>query len=283
VEGWNELQAQLDAAEIATRITSAARQSGNSEEQLKIKIINVLSDYFGDIVIDKARYEKAVKLSSGRTRRSDFLFGSLIIEFEPPEAFKGPTGGPHYKHAIRQAEELIAGEARVPEERERYFGIAIDGYRLGFVKFRRGSWVESAPLEVNAVTVMRLVEAIRGLERKALDVVLLVQDLGAQSDLARRLVPLFYSKLRFMKSKRTEVLFKDWRRVFTQVCSYSDRISNIFVHQILVEVLEEVCHTFWFKLSGAGFVDREGFDQFINCIGNLVIPFIDVPSEVVAL
>lgn len=50
----------------------------------------------------------------------------------------------------------------------------------------------------------------------------MVQDLGPDSDLARRIVPLFYEKLQSMKSSKTEILFKDWRRVFTQVCSYSE-------------------------------------------------------------
>lgn len=212
----------LNAGEIAKRILDAARVSGKSEEQLKIKITDVLADYFREIVIDKARYEKAVKLSSGETRRSDFLFGGLIIEYEAPASFTGATGGPRYKHAIKQAEELIEAEAHVKEERERFFGIVLDGFRIGFLKYRREQWVETAPQPVNAVTVTKLIEAIRGLERKSLDVALLVQDLGARSDLAQRLVPLLYKKLLSMKSKRTQVLFKDWRRVFTQVCAYSD-------------------------------------------------------------
>lgn len=161
---------ELDLSEIASRITDAARKAGKSEEQLKIRVTDILSDYFKEIIIDKASYERAVKLVSGKTRRSDFLFGSLIIEYEPPRAFTGPTGGPGYDHAVKQVEELIEGEARVPEDRERFFGIVLDGYRIGFIKYRRGSWTKSAPLEVNAVTVTTLIEAIRGLERKTLDV-----------------------------------------------------------------------------------------------------------------
>ena len=210
----------LNAGEIAGRITEAARLSGKSEEQLKIKTTDILADYFKEVVIDKARYEKAVKLSSGQTRRSDFLFGGLIMEYEAPGSFTGSNGGPKYKHAVNQAQELIGAEAH--EERERFFGIVLDGYRIGFVKYRREQWIDTGPQPVNAVTVTKLIEAIRGLERKSLDVSFLVQDLGARSILAQQIVPLFYKKLMSMKSKRTEVLFKDWRRVFTQVCSYSD-------------------------------------------------------------
>jgi SAM-dependent methyltransferase len=216
------LALDLNAGEIANRITEAARVSGKSEEQLKIKITDMLADYFREIVIDKARYEKAVKLSSGETRRSDFLFGGLIMEYEAANRCTGPTGGPRYKHAMNQAEELIEAEAGTKDERERFFGIVLDGQRIGFVKYRRGQWIETAPQPINAVTVTKLIEAIRGLERKSLDVALLVLDLGARSNLAQRLVPLLYKKLLSMKSRRTEVLFKDWRRVFTQVCSYSE-------------------------------------------------------------
>jgi hypothetical protein len=53
----------INTAEIAQRIRKTADLAGKSEEKLKLGIIDILSDYFREIVIDKARYEKTVSSS----------------------------------------------------------------------------------------------------------------------------------------------------------------------------------------------------------------------------
>lgn len=97
-----------EAVILEERIRKAADLAGKSEEKLKSGIIDILSDYFREIVIDKARYERSVRLSCGETRRSDFLFGGLLIEHAGSFV---TADSPKHKHAINQLEEQIAGEA----------------------------------------------------------------------------------------------------------------------------------------------------------------------------
>jgi len=76
------------------------------------------------------------------------------------------------------------------------------------------------PFDVNKNTVAKLIEAIIGLRRKALSAEELLKDFGPESQVARESIKTFYSKL-LKTSPRTQMLFEDWRRVFSQVCAYS--------------------------------------------------------------
>ncbi|MEM0348628.1 MAG: N-6 DNA methylase [Candidatus Caldarchaeum sp.] len=77
------------------------------------------------------------------------------------------------------------------------------------------------PYDINRETVVKLVEALRGLQRKSLGVESLVRDFGPQSDVAKRMVRLLYERLRGSNSARVRVLFEDWFRLFSQTTGYS--------------------------------------------------------------
>jgi hypothetical protein len=77
------------------------------------------------------------------------------------------------------------------------------------------------PYDLNRETVLRLVEAIRGLRRKKLAVDELLKDFGPKSDMAVNMVNVLYGKVVGSKSLKVEALFNDWKRLFSQVCAYS--------------------------------------------------------------
>lgn len=48
-----------------------------------------------------------------------------------------------------------------------------------------------------------------------------MRDFGPKSRITEEVLRAFYSALESPKSDRTEMLFEDWRRIFSQVCSYT--------------------------------------------------------------
>jgi len=85
----------------------------------------------------------------------------------------------------------------------------------------RDTWLLRGPYEVTRESIVKLIEAIRGLGRKALKVDLILKDFGPESELAAKSIRELYGKLLDPKSGRTAILFEDWLRLFRQATGYS--------------------------------------------------------------
>jgi hypothetical protein len=224
----------IDIEDIAKEIKEVARQSSSEEDLrqgvefiIKTKIIEQLKQVekveipYTSWRPPKARYE--VTLVSGA--RLDALYGHMIIEYEKPGSFGKPeeskaTSG--FEKAVEQVKGYIRDHAEVEARLPRYFGVVLDGYKIGFVRYRQAlnDSEKKGPFEVNRNTIAKLVEAIIGLRRKALGAEELLKDFGPESPVAREAIKTFYGRL-LGTSPRTQMLFDDWRRVFSQVCAYS--------------------------------------------------------------
>ncbi|MGC9086546.1 MAG: Eco57I restriction-modification methylase domain-containing protein [Thermoproteota archaeon] len=219
----------LDVEEITEEIKKAALES-TTEEDLRINVEYVIKSKIIEKIKElekteipyaswkppKAKYE--VTLVSGV--RVDALYGHLIIEYEKPKTFESRSG---FEHAVEQVKEYIVTHANGNEVRfPRYFGVVLDGYKIGFVRYREANknFESKGPFEVNKNTVAKLVEAIIGLRRKALSAEELLKDFGPESQVAKDTINGLYDKL-LGTTSRTQMLFEDWRRVFSQVCAYS--------------------------------------------------------------
>jgi hypothetical protein len=218
----------IDAEEIAKEIVRVAQES-ISEEDLKQGVEYVLRSKVIERLKEaerteipytswrppRARYE--VTLVSGL--RADALYGHLIIEYERPKTFETRSG---FEKAVEQVKSYIVTHAEVEARFPRYFGVVLDGYKIGFVRYREAikGFESKGPFEVNKNTVAKLIEAIKGLSRKALGAEELLKDFGPESSAARETIKAFYNKL-LRATPRTQMLVEDWRRVFSQVCAYS--------------------------------------------------------------
>jgi hypothetical protein len=225
----------VDVEEVAKEILEVARDSV-SEEDLKQGVEYVLRSKvierlkmaekteipYASWRPPRARYE--VTLVSGL--RADALYGHLIIEYERPRTFDSRSG---FEKAVEQVKSYIVAHAEVEARFPRYFGVVLDGYKIGFVRYRETikGFESKGPFEVNRNTVAKLIEAIIGLRRKALGAEELLKDFGPESSAAREAIKALYNKL-LRATPRTEMLFEDWRRVFSQVCAYSpDKIRGL--------------------------------------------------------
>jgi hypothetical protein len=207
---------EVNPSKIAEEIKRHASESEN-EEQLKIRVENLLrSKVFDKWNIPWAPYEHRDVVSGVR---KDALYGTVIIEYKAPRKLETKS---EFEKAKEQVKKYIADEAKDAKFYPRYFGVVLDGYNISFVRFRKNEWEEQdRPLEVNAQTVLRLLEAIRGLKKKPIDAEFLLIDFGPRSETSKKAISMLYEKLRRSKSERTKMLFDDWKRVFSQVCAYS--------------------------------------------------------------
>ncbi|MEM2742244.1 MAG: N-6 DNA methylase, partial [Nitrososphaeria archaeon] len=158
-----------------------------------------------------------------------------------------------FEKAKEQVKEYIKTEAVAPEYYGRYFGVIIDGFQIAFIRFRKGNWEETEALEINAQTILRLLEAIRGLKRKPIEARFLLEDFGPESNITKSSILTLYKTLISSKSSRTKMLFEDWRRVFSQVCAYSkEKLEGLIDYydvkenrKIDVEKLMFAIHTYY--------------------------------------
>jgi len=175
-------------------------------------------------------YEHRTKISG---RREDALYGTVIIEYKAPKKLVGAE----FEKAKEQIKDYIKEEAgNKPENYGKFFGVILDGYKISFVRFRRNQWVATEPTELSEESVYRLLEAIISLKRKAIDADSLLTDFGPESGTSEKVISVFYEALEKTKSTRTEMLFRDWKRVFSQVCAYSPaKLEGLVEHYGLVK------------------------------------------------
>ncbi len=75
-------------------------------------------------------------------------------------------------------------------------------------------------------------------------------DFGPQSELSKRVIRVLYESIADKNTDRTEMLFGDWKRVFSQVCSYSkDKLVDLVKYypigkKVDVERLLFAIHTY---------------------------------------
>ncbi|MDI6903082.1 MAG: N-6 DNA methylase [Methanocellales archaeon] len=239
---------QLDTNKIANEIREHASESKN-EEELKIEVEKLLDPIIKRWNI-KASYEHKSRHEISGVRK-DALYGTVIIEYKAPGKLESKS---EFAKAKEQVKKYIKEEAVDPKYFGRYFGAIIDGYRISFVRFRKNEWEEQEePLEVNAQTVLRLLEAIRGLRRKPIDAEFLLLDFGPRSEMSKRVILVLYEALKRSKFGRTRMLFDDWKRVFSQVCAYSpEKLAKLIDYygledrkDIDVEKLMFAIHTYY--------------------------------------
>jgi hypothetical protein len=215
----------VDIEEVANEIRKAASEAENEpqlthdvEYILRSRVLDRLDVPWGRWLPPKAKYEAT--LISGV--RPDVLYGHVVIEYERPGKFNTPKG---FEDAVEQVKMYIIEHSQHLESRwPKYFGVVLDGFKIGFVRYREvlKGFESKGPFDVNRSTIARLIEAIIGLRRKALNANNLLGDFGPQKTIAQDAIKIFYEKLR-RTTPRTEVLFKDWKRVFSQVCNYDPK------------------------------------------------------------
>jgi hypothetical protein len=208
----------LNASQLAKELKERAQTSSN-EEELRIGFAVVLDPILKSWNIKPAyeRHASGVRCIVSGVRK-DALYGTVILEFKAPGKLKVKR---EFEGAKEQVKKYIKNEAVIPEYYGRYFGVLTDGFQISFIRFRKSDWEETEALEINAQTILKLLEAIRGLRRKPVEAGFLLEDFGPESEISKSSILALYNALLNPHSPRTRMLFEDWKRVFSQVCAYS--------------------------------------------------------------
>ncbi len=244
---------EINIDEVLTCLKTAVRLA-QTEEDLRVrasfcieeKILKSLG------ITQIGRYEYTF-ISGGR---ADALYGHVIIEYKAPGRLSTQRD---IVRAKEQVIRYIMKEAEVEARYKNFLGIIISD-RIAFVRYDpvTKQWLLRGPYDINRETVIKLIEALRGLRRKKLGVNELLADFGknpktkAMSPLAQKAVKILYKKLVNSKKPRVRMLFEDWKRLFSQATGYSpsklkglEKEYNLGVKNIDYDALLFAIHTYY--------------------------------------
>ena len=210
-----ELQ-NVNIDEVLTGIRTAIRLAQN-EEEVRIRVSKCIEDkVLKPLGIDQVGHYEYTLISGARI---DALYGHVIIEYKAPGKLSARSDVAKAKEQIIR---YIMEEAKVKERYRNFLGVIISD-RIAFVRYspREDAWLLRGPYDITRETVIKLVEAIRGLQRKSLVVDTLIRDFGPDSPIAKKTVRLLYERLIHNSKPRVMTLFSDWKRIFTQATGYS--------------------------------------------------------------
>jgi len=205
---------EINIDEIVINLKNAIIKSLNHEE-LRRNVTNCLEEKIlkplGLGEIERLEYS----LSS---KRVDALYGHIIFEFKTPGKLSSKAD---IESAKNQVIEYIKRKSKSEEEYRKYLGIIISD-RIAFVRYdyREKRWILRGPYDIRREVVIKLVEVLRGLARKPLDVNTLIVDFGPRSYIAKKAIPTLYKKLISTKNEKTKLLFEDWLKLFKQATGY---------------------------------------------------------------
>jgi methylase of polypeptide subunit release factors len=240
-----KLTEPVDLDKILAELKHAAASSEN-EEALRIKASSTLeAEVITKFGLSPGRYEYTV-VHGGRL---DALYGHVLIEYKSPGKMSKEVD------ITKAKEQLIAyieKEAKTETSFPLFLGVILSD-KIAFVRFneKTKTWLIRGPYDLNKETVLKLVEAIRGLGRKKLAVDELLRDFGPRSTITTRIVRILYGKIISSKSPKVEALFNDWKRLFSQVCAYSpDKLKGLkaeyeLTNKIDYDAMLFVIHTYY--------------------------------------
>lgn len=213
---------------LSKEIRHVAEQS-TTEEDLKIGVQKLLDDALIQLGVTKSlvKFEKKIY----KSRRADALYPAVAIEYKRPHALNNESV---INQATNELSDYLKGLSRSEKISRKVVGIALDGYKILFIRARGTSSTKSkqkqltlegavisepdiekvGPLPINEFTVEQLLTYLRQLNRKILDAQTLANDFGSKSTLGRSTVNLLHKKLFYSKNPKTTILFKEWNRIF---------------------------------------------------------------------
>lgn len=199
---------------IHKKILNEAEAAG-SETELQIEVTQILRDYFKKFGINYKPHQNRTVV----TGRPDSLYGTVVIEYKEPHRFDSKR---NYEIDIKQTQVYIQElEKKYPIKITKYVGILLDGFKIGFTKFRNGEWKTSPCYDLTAETTRMMFEYLHGLSRKPLHPDFILDDFGPKSQLAKDCIKILYSELIQNKKERVNVLYSQWALTFDQVCGYN--------------------------------------------------------------
>ncbi len=200
-----------------------------TEEELRIGFEKILEPILKELNIkSNPRYERSI-FEAGRT---DALHGQVVIEYEPPFAFRSQSA---ITHANNQLVGYIQGLSYSKKEtlflyEAKFIGVGFDGEKIFFAKYagdknqakeelKKEDFIIIGPFNFDEKSARTLLTHLRALSRLPLTAENLAQKFGPDSELAQNSVQAFANALEYWGNKGEtnrprDVFFNEWKRLF---------------------------------------------------------------------
>jgi len=205
--------------------TEKLLRHAKTEEELKIGFEKFLDPILKDLNIKpNPRYERTI-YNAGR---HDALHGQVVIEYEPPQAFKSQKS---IEHAYSQLVNYIQGLSKSEKEtlflfESKFIGVGFDGGKIFFVRYKGDKKMAKielntddftliGPYDFNESSARTLLTHLRALARLPLTAENLADKFGPKSELASKTVSAFADALQNWGDQiRIHTFFNEWKRLF---------------------------------------------------------------------
>src|SRR4030042_136216 len=213
-------------------------KNAKSEEDLRIAFEKILEPILKELRIKPSpRYERSI-FEAGRP---DALHGQVVIEYEPPFAFRSQRA---INHAHDQLIGYIQGLSQLKKEtlflfEAKFIGVGFDGNKIFFTRYvgdkskakrelKKEDFILIGPYDFDENSARTLLTHLRALSRLPLNAQNLAQKFGPQSELATKAVSAFADALEYWggddNNRVRGVFFKEWKRLFGIV--YGEQFSG---------------------------------------------------------
>jgi hypothetical protein len=203
------------------RIKAAAAGS-RTEGALQVRLEPLLTELLANFGV---RYKPAVneslaalRLSQADSGRPDSLFGHVILDYKTPGLLARTAELLRAQDQVGRYLDAVTG-GRAAEERAQWAGVLWDGPNFCHCHWDGQRWVWSKVHPVSAASLLTLVGIYRALQRKPMTAQLLAESFGRESEAAHRVLETMCALLAKPRH-RTNMLFREWRRLFEQVSTY---------------------------------------------------------------
>jgi len=202
---------------VAASFREAADKAHN-EAEFRSKATRIIGDFVAEAGLNLDPREEYTLL----TGRADAVYNRFVIEYEPPGILGNKNTQVANSHAIGQVKDYIQGLVhRDRQKAERLAGVAFDGMKYVFVRYRDKSFQVDDPVDVKRISTIRFLRMLASLSReKALIAENLVEDFGEGTSISSHSVSTLYHALVNTNSDRTTTLFQQWSLQFSEVCDY---------------------------------------------------------------
>lgn len=226
------------AGDIAKEAPQQVQRAG-SEEDVRHWFNSQIDNFIDEVDLEfQGKHEYG--LAGGRM---DSKYSGVVIEYKNPGGSKKITGSrnsPGCREAIDQIQtrfEDLHEKEGVPPERT--FGVGTDARHVVFVEYHDGQYDIRGPESLTSVMVERLLRALvsTGAQGKAFTPENLAEDFGEGSDTAQKGVQALHSSISSTDDDRVEVLFNQWKTLFSEVCGY-DAITQSEKVEEIAEIYE---------------------------------------------
>lgn len=228
----NKAKSDIPLRKIADKLVSSTKRlmrTAKTEEDLRIgfeKILAPLLEAGG--IKSKPQYERlSEKAKSVFRGRPDAVHGQVIIEYEKPNAFLSKRA---IVHAYDQLVDYISAEIKghkkdTSKSPTRIVGVGFDGNLIFFVRSLTGneakakrapkpSFIRRGPYKFEPESAFTFITYLRALSRLPLTAEHLANQFGPKSETAKKAVSAFVDALTNWSTSRSEVFFKEWKRLF---------------------------------------------------------------------